>query len=70
MYLYAALIREWLLFPLTHDPCGDYLRAATIQSAAFIRGNMEYAVVVCMCTSCVASNKGHVVKPLIITSTA
>ena len=23
-YLYAALIREQLLFPLTHDPCGDY----------------------------------------------
>ena len=27
-----ALIRGWLLFPLTHDLCSDYSRAATISA--------------------------------------
>ena len=31
--LYAVIIRGRLLFPLTHDPCGEYSRAATVQSA-------------------------------------
>ena len=39
IYLYVALIRGRLLFPLTHDPCGEYSRVATIESAAFIQGN-------------------------------
>ena len=42
IYKFAALIRGRLLFPLTHDPCGAYSRAATIRSAAFIRGNAVF----------------------------
>ena len=41
--IYAALILGWLLFPLTHNPCGDYSRVATIRSVVFIQGNMVAA---------------------------
>ena len=37
-----ATIRGRLLFPLIHDPYGDYLKVATIQSAAFILENTVY----------------------------
>ena len=38
--IYAALILGWLLFTLTHNPCSDYSRVATIRSVVFIQGNM------------------------------
>ena len=41
-----ALIRGQLLFPLTHNPCGVYLRAAIIRNVGFIRGNTVFVSVV------------------------
>ena len=42
-YNYAAIIRGRLRIPLNF---GDYSRAATIRSAAFIRGNTVYVYII------------------------
>ena len=36
---------SWLLFISALPQCGDYLRAATIRGAPFIRGNTVFIII-------------------------
>ena len=45
IYMQLRIIRGRRLFPLTHDPCGDYSRVATIRSAYLFEG-IRYVVLI------------------------
>ena len=61
-----------LLFPITHDPSGDYSRVATIGSVVFIRGKTVLLLLLLLLSLYTWTMHEHhvLIHPLMITANA